>query len=175
MWTPYFPWPVTSQGVFAINTPTILVSVVQLHLFYEEEIKQYREMMIEHVSLFRLASFTGLLLLAPPWTFLRSHTVLEGGKTKKKLTGAGIGAKFWRIISRVTTKNLKIGLWGLFEKKRFLYFHLMARMQIFGSKCSFLALNPFFSEIIHFFWHHHDWTPKRQLFCVDPDARKASG
>ena len=38
------------------------------------------------------------------------HTVLEGGRTKKKLTGAGIGAKFLRIMSRVTTKNLKIGL-----------------------------------------------------------------
>ena len=104
-----------------------------------------------------------------------SHTVVEGGRTKKKLTGAGIGAKFRRIMSRVTTKNLKMGLWGLFEKKRFLYFHLLAQMQIFGSKCSFLALNPFFSEIIHFFWHHHDWTPKRQLFCIDPDARRASG
>ena len=106
---------------------------------------------------------------------LPGHTVLEGGRTKKKLTGAGIGAKFWRIMSRVTTKNLKIGLWGLFEKKRFLYFHLMAQMQIFGSKMQFFGPKSIFFRNHPFFWHHHDWTPKRQLFCVDPDARRASG
>ena len=78
-------------------------------------------------------------------------------------------------MSRVTTKNLKIGLWGLFEKKRFLYFHLMAQMQIFGSKMQFFGPKSIFFRNHPFFWHHHDWTPKRQLFCVDPDARRALG
>ena len=36
-------------------------------------------------------------------------------KTPKKLTGSKIGAIFWQITSRVTTKNLKIGQRGLFE------------------------------------------------------------
>ena len=50
-----------------------------------------------------------------PISYLQ-HTVLEGGKTKKKLTGVGIGAKFFQIMYRVTTKNLKIGQRGVFEK-----------------------------------------------------------
>ena len=33
----------------------------------------------------------------------------------------------------------------------------------------------FFSEIVQIFCHHHDWTAKRQHFCVDPVARRASG
>ena len=94
------------------------------------------------------------------------HTVLEGGKTKKKLTGAGIGAKFWRIMSRVTTKNLKIGLWGLFEKKRFLYFHLMAQMQIFGSKMQFFGPKSIFFRN-HPFFLTPSWldTKKTTFLC----------
>ena len=51
------PWLVTGygkyglifcQGVFAINTPTIHVSV-QLHPFHEVEIKQHRVIMTEYV------------------------------------------------------------------------------------------------------------------------------
>ena len=41
-------YAVTSQGVFAINTPTIHVSV-QLHPFHEVEIKQHRVIMTEYV------------------------------------------------------------------------------------------------------------------------------
>merc|ERR1740123_2026930 len=33
----------------------------------------------------------------------------------------------------------------------------------------------FFSDIVQNFCYHHDWTPKRQHFCVDPVARRASG
>ena len=33
----------------------------------------------------------------------------------------------------------------------------------------------FFSDIVQTFCYHHDWTPKRQHFCVDPVARRASG
>ena len=96
----------------------------------------------------------------------RIHTVLEGGRTKKKLTGAGIGAKFWRIMSRVTTKNLKIGLWGLFEKKRFLYFHLMAQMQIFGSKMQFFGPKSIFFRN-HPFFLTPSWldTKKTTFLC----------
>ena len=43
-----FSMPNTSQGVFAINTPTIHVSV-QLHPFHEVEIKQHRVIMTEYV------------------------------------------------------------------------------------------------------------------------------
>merc|ERR1739846_133273 len=49
------------------------------------------------------------------------------------------------------------------------------KCRILGQKCSFLARNPFFSEIVQIFCHHHDWTAKRQHFCVDPVARRASG
>ena len=49
----------------------------------------------------------------------------------------------------------------------------MGQMHIFGPKMQFLAQNPFFLEIIQIFCYHHDWTPKRQHFCVDPVARRA--
>ena len=49
-------------------------------------------------------------------------------------------------------------------------------MQNFGPKMQFfLGRNPFFSEIVQIFCYHHDWTPKRQHFCVHPVARRASG
>ena len=41
-------------------------------------------------------------------------------------------------------------------------------MQFIGSKSIFFGHCPIFC-------HHHDWTPKRQHFCVDPVARRASG
>ena len=41
-------------------------------------------------------------------------------------------------------------------------------MMFFGQKSIFV-------DIVHFFWYHHDGTPKRQLFCVDCVARRASG
>ena len=46
---------------------------------------------------------------------------------------------------------------------------------IFGSKMLFLGLNPFFGITNHFFWYHHDWTPKKHLFCVVNVAQKAFG
>ena len=39
----------------------------------------------------------------------------------------------------------------------------------------FLAQNQFFGNVIQIFCHHHDGTPKRQGFCVEPIARGASG
>ena len=32
-----------------------------------------------------------------------------------------------------------------------------------------------FLEMVQLFCYYHDWTPKRQHFCVDPIARRASG
>ena len=60
-------------------------------------------------------------------------------------------------------------------KKWGLYGCSVKKYRFPGQKCSFLAQNPFFSEIVQIFCHHHDWTPKRQHFCVDPVARRASG
>ena len=79
------------------------------------------------------------------------HSAPEGCKIKNKFTGAGIGAKFSTIMYRITKKNLKIGQRGLFEKKRFLYFHLMARMQIFGSKMQFFGSKSIFFRNHPFF------------------------
>ena len=39
----------------------------------------------------------------------------------------------------------------------------------------FFSPKSIFLEIVQIFCHHHDWTPKRQHFCVDPVARRASG
>ena len=44
-----------------------------------------------------------------------------------------------------------------------------------GQKSSFLAQNQFFGDVIQIFCCHHGGTPKRQLFCVDCVARRASG
>ena len=49
------------------------------------------------------------------------------------------------------------------------------KCRISGQKCSFLAQNPFFCQKVHFFCYHHDQTTKRQHFCVNPVARRASG
>ena len=67
------------------------------------------------------------------------HSSFKGRKIENKFTGAGIGAKFSTIMYRITTKNLKIGQRGVFEKMRFSYFHLMAQMQIFGPKMLFFG------------------------------------
>ena len=44
-----------------------------------------------------------------------------------------------------------------------------------AQKCSFLAQNQFFLDILQLFCYHHDGTPKRQLFCVDRIAGQAPG
>ena len=49
------------------------------------------------------------------------------------------------------------------------------KCRILGQKCSFLAQNPFFLELVQIFCHYHDWTPNTQHFCVDSVARRASG
>ena len=65
---------------------------------------------------------------------------------------------------------------GLSEPKKW-GFHRCSvkKCRILGRKCSFLAQNPFFSEMVQIFCYYHDWTPNRQHFCVDPVARWASG
>ena len=49
------------------------------------------------------------------------------------------------------------------------------KCRILGQKCSFLAQNHFFSEMVQILCYYHDWTTNRQHFCVDPVARQASG
>ena len=44
-----------------------------------------------------------------------------------------------------------------------------------AQKCSFLAQNQFFVDILQLFCYHHDGTPKRQPFCVDRIAGQAPG
>ena len=44
-----------------------------------------------------------------------------------------------------------------------------------AKNAGFLAQSKFFSDIVQIFRHHYDWTHKRQHFCVDPVARRASG
>ena len=46
---------------------------------------------------------------------------------------------------------------------------------IWGQKCSFLAQNQCFGDIVQFFWYHHDRTQKIQLFCADFVTRPALG
>ena len=55
-------------------------------------------------------------------------------KTPKKITGSKIGAIFWQITSRVTTKNLKIGQRGLFELGPFFSLFLMRKTLSSGQK-----------------------------------------
>ena len=56
-------------------------------------------------------------------------------KTQKKFTGSKIGAIFWQITSRVTSKNLKIGQHGNVEKIDFFSFVLMRQRLSSGQKC----------------------------------------
>ena len=62
----------------------------------------------------------------------------------KKFTGSRIGAIFWQITSRVTTKNLKIRQRGNFEKIDFFSFFLMTKRLSSGQKW---FLRPYFSLI----------------------------
>ena len=70
-------------------------------------------------------------------------------KTQKEFTGSKIGAIFWQITSRVTTKNLKIGQRGNFEKFSFWclspiftqFWPFSARFLVFGCHIlTFLAI-----------------------------------
>ena len=65
-------------------------------------------------------------------------------KTPKKFTGSKIGAIFWQITSRVTTKNLKIGQRGLFELGPFFSLFLMRKTLSSGQKW---FLRPYFPLI----------------------------
>ena len=65
-------------------------------------------------------------------------------KTQKKLTGSKIGAIFWQITSRVTTKKLKIGQRGNFEKIEFFSLFLMRKRVSSGQKW---FLRPYFPLI----------------------------
>ena len=75
-------------------------------------------------------------------------------------------------------------MWGCYDpigldpsdpKKWGLYGRSVKKCRFWGQKCCFSAQNPFFSDIVQNFCYHHDWTPKRQHFCVDPVARRAAG
>ena len=48
------------------------------------------------------------------------------------------------------------------------------KSRFFDQKSSFLAQNRFFWDYVQTFCYHHDGTPKRQPFCVDCVARRAS-
>ena len=65
-------------------------------------------------------------------------------KTPKKFTGSKIGAIFWQITSRVTTKKLKIGQRGNFEKIKFFPPFLMRKRLSSGQKW---FLRPYFPLI----------------------------
>ena len=62
----------------------------------------------------------------------------------KKFTGSKIGAIFWQITSRVTTKNLKIGQRGNFELGPFFSLFLMRKRLSSGQKW---FLRPYFPLI----------------------------
>ena len=75
-------------------------------------------------------------------------------------------------------------IWGTYDpiesgpsdpKKWGLYGCSVKKCRFLGQKCSFSAQSQFFSDIVHNYCHHYDWTHKRQHFCVDPVARQASG
>ena len=61
-------------------------------------------------------------------------TVTYKAENPKKITGSKIGAIFWQITSRVTTKNLKIGQRGLFELGPFFSLFLMRKTLSSGQK-----------------------------------------
>ena len=85
-------------------------------------------------------------------------------KTQKKFTGSKIGAIFWQITSRVTTKNLKIGQRGNFEKFAFWCFGA-----VFGCFCLFGPLSSFFwGGLIYFLVGRHNgrWPRVNFHFCT---------
>ena len=65
-------------------------------------------------------------------------------KTPQKFTGSKIGAIFWQITSRVTTKKLKIGQRALFELGPFFSLFLMRKTLSSGQKW---FLRPYFPLI----------------------------
>jgi len=84
------------------------------------------------------------------------------------------------------TKCIKscLRIWGRYDpiesgpsepKKWGLYGCSVKKSRFWGQKCSFLARNCFFGDIVQIVCYHHDSTPKRQRFCVDCFARRASG
>ena len=86
----------------------------------------------------------------------------------RKTKGIQSYLRIWRTYDPIESGSSAPKKWGLYGCS-------VKECRISGQKCSFLARNPFFSEIVQIFCHHHDWTPKRQHFCVDPVARQASG
>ena len=88
--------------------------------------------------------------------------------TNRKTKGIQSYLRIWGWydpIELCPSEPKKVGLYGCSVKK--IWFS--------GQKCYFSARNPFFSDIVQKFCSFHDWTPKRQHFCVDPVARRASG
>ena len=71
------------------------------------------------------------------WFWYKSQW-LKRLKTQKKLIESEIGAIFSGITSRITTKNLKIGLWGNFDLEPFLSFlaHFHLFLWYFGTPSS---------------------------------------
>ena len=75
-------------------------------------------------------------------------------------------------------------IWGRYDpiesgpsepKKGGLYGCSVKKSRFLGQKCSFLAGNQFFWDIIQIVCYHHGGTPTRQHFCVDCVARRALG
>ena len=104
-----------------------------------------------------------------------STAPLKGGKSKINSPKLALVPNFSKSCTESPQKIQKSGNEGFSRKCVFRIFTLWPKCRFSGQKCCFLALNPFFSEIVQIFWHHHDWTPKRLHFCVDLDARRASG
>ena len=73
-----------------------------------------------------------------------SSTVTYKAENPKKLTGSKIGAISWQITSQVTTKKLKIGQRGNFEKIEFFSLFLMRKRVSSGQKW---FLRPYFPLI----------------------------
>ena len=78
------------------------------------------------------------------WWGLTTSQWLIRLKTQKRFTGSKIGAIFWQITSRVTTKNLKIGQRGNFELGPFFSLFLMRKTLSSGQKW---FLRPYFPLI----------------------------
>ena len=82
-------------------------------------------------------SFDHFQLFASSKSFVKSLMFPQSAKrvkAEKKLTGSKIGAIFWQIPSRVTTKNLKIGQRGTFELGPFFSLFLMRKTLSSGQK-----------------------------------------
>ena len=88
--------------------------------------------------------------------------------TYRKTEGIQSYLRIWGTYDPIESGPSEPKKWG---------FHRCSvkKCRISGQKCSFLAQNPFFAESVQLFCYHHDRTTKRQHFCVDPVARRASG